>query len=211
MKSNLHIITLLLLYFSSFYVVNAQSERLKLYSIENVSNKNDLQETKPNIPEKKNSTRFKEEIKKDRSHLKVSKIYRDSVANIKLAADETYTKEQVDIKSLDTNKSLNVITTVSDNVTYYKETITENQPISTTEKSPTKVATSINYKSSILKEDVHTITNSTNVEITSNKRIYLQEEADDLQIEIKQNVNNPNYDLVQKQKLLGYIKTLLKN
>ncbi len=211
MKSNLHIITLLLLYFSSFYVVNAQSERLKLYSIENVSNKNDLQETKPNIPEKKNSTKFKEEIKKDRTHLKVSQISRDSVANIKLAADETYTKVQLDIKSLDTNKSLNVITTVSDNVTYYKETITENQPISTTEKSPTKVATSINYKSSILKEDVHIITNSTNVEITSNKRIYLQEEADDLQIEIKQNVNNPNYDLVQKQKLLGYIKTLLKN
>lgn len=211
MEKYLHFILFVFLFISSFYTSNAQTERLKTYAVENISKKNITEEPRPNIPDKNKSVKFKQEIIKDKNHLKLSNISRDSIVNIKLTIDENNTYEQTNIQQINANKSSNTDATNSDNVTYNKETISENQLVTTSERSPIKVATSVNYQPRILKEDVHPVANNSSISITPNKRIYLQQEADDLQIEISQNVNNPNYDLAEKQKLLEYIKTLLKN
>lgn len=212
MERFLHFALFVFLFFSVVCSSNAQTKRLKVYSVEENSKKNESVESHPNIPEKKNTTKFKQEIKKDANYLRISETTRDSISRIKIATQITNANEQQsDIQPLNVNakKSINDNATGQDNVTYNKEIISENQSISTSERSPIKVTTSVNYKPSVLKEDIHPTTETTTT-ITPNKRIYLQQEAEDLQIEITQNANNTNYDLVQKQKLLEYIKTLLK-
>jgi hypothetical protein len=97
-----------------------------------------------------------------------------------------------------------------DNVTYTKEILPTDSKSNNVEQSSQKVTPSVNYKSKVLREDVTPLTNNTSNEISPNKRIYLQEEADDLQAEIALNRNNPNYNMVSKQKKLQQILDLLK-
>jgi hypothetical protein len=97
------------------------------------------------------------------------------------------------------------------NVTYTKEEIpanTTSNTVSETKKS--KVQPSVNYQLKTVKADIHPVTDYSNAGISPNKKIYLQQEADDLQAEINQNSNNPSYDLAAKQKQLDDIKKLIQ-
>ncbi|HUM52022.1 MAG TPA: hypothetical protein PK431_09410 [Chitinophagales bacterium] len=97
------------------------------------------------------------------------------------------------------------------NVTYTKEvepTQTASNAIS--ERKPTTMQKSVNYQPKVVKEDIHPIIDYSNTSTPPNKKIYLQQEADDLQAEIDQNRNNPSYDLIAKQKQLDDIKKLIQ-
>lgn len=98
------------------------------------------------------------------------------------------------------------------NAIYTKEVLPESEKIISSEKQLVKVTPSVNYKERVIKEDIHPVL-STNakVEISSGKRIYLQQEADYLQQEINQNMHNPDYDLAKKQAALEEIKKMLQN
>ncbi len=97
-----------------------------------------------------------------------------------------------------------------DNVTYTKESLPTDSTTTISEHKTSKVITSVNYKPKVVREDVVPASNTAPNEIAPNKKIYLQEEADDLQAEIALNRNNPNYDLIGKQKKLQQILDLLK-
>lgn len=117
--------------------------------------------------------------------------------------DITYKKSIIDTNSY----------ILQDNVTYTKEPLPQNVEKNISEKKSTKVTTSVNYKPRVIREDVTPTTNNTNNttnDISPNKRIYLQQEADDLQVEISLNKNNPNYNLENSRKKLEYILNLLK-
>ncbi|HRH56980.1 MAG TPA: hypothetical protein PLS10_04960 [Chitinophagales bacterium] len=122
--------------------------------------------------------------------------------------------DSVPLKKDNENNTLKTAATFSsdNNVIYTKEILPESEKISSSEKQLVKVTPSLNYKERVIKEDIHPVL-STNakVEISSGKRIYLQQEADDLQQEINQNIDNPNYDLAKKQKQLEEIKKMLQN
>ena len=97
------------------------------------------------------------------------------------------------------------------NVTYTKEDAVIEPSVSTiSERKPITTQKSVNYQPKMVKEDIHPITDYSSTSTPPNKKIYLQQEADDLQIEINQNRNNPAYDLIAKQKKLDDIKKLIQ-
>ncbi|MFN8283673.1 MAG: hypothetical protein U0U67_10690 [Chitinophagales bacterium] len=95
------------------------------------------------------------------------------------------------------------------NVTYTKEDLSVETAANTSERKPNKIQKSVNYQPKVVKEDIHPVTDYTNSGIAPNKKIYLQQEADDLEREIQLNANNPNYDIAAKQKQLDEIKKLI--
>lgn len=124
---------------------------------------------------------------------------------------DTVIKEQVINSDVNTtNKMVENSGVYQDNVTYTKETLPNEIKSNITEHKSTKVTTSVNYKPKVVREDVVPAANSLSNEINQNKRIYLQQEADDLKAEITKFQNNPDYDLVSKQKKLQEILDLLK-
>lgn len=126
---------------------------------------------------------------------------------------DTVIKEQVvdnDANSNSNNKMIDNNGVFQDNVTYIKETTPTESKTNIAEHKSTKVITSVNYKPKVIREDVVPLTNSLPNEISANKRIYLQQEADDLRTEIELYRNNPNYDLVGKQNKLQKILDLLR-
>lgn len=143
-------------------------------------------------------------------NIKTSDFTIDSIVSVKKELG-LYNKDKVgdnSIENIVTNK-INIIAP-DDNVTYTKEEFQENEVVTVSEIKPFKVTQSQDFKPHILKEDTPKITDYSTLTITNNKRIYLQQEQEDLELEINQNKHNPDYDLIQNQKKLDYIKTLLK-
>ena len=136
------------------------------------------------------------------------------INEIKEGETQSRVEDSVPLKRDKDNVSLKTSATFAsdDNVIYTKEASPENEKIILSEKQLVKVTPSVNYKERVIKEDIHPVVSSTaKVEISSGKRIYLQQEADDLQQEINQNIDNPNYDVAKKQKQLEEIKKMLQN
>lgn len=104
-------------------------------------------------------------------------------------------------------------TNVEVNTTYTKELPEENVKNTVSEKVRPKVEKSSNYQPHVVKEDVQNTQvqqRNTAPQVSAMKKVYLQQEADELEQEIEKFKNDPNYNLVEKQKQLEYLKKLLK-
>lgn len=99
---------------------------------------------------------------------------------------------------------------ISENVTYEKEVLPVTGKVIAAEKPRIKVTSSVNHKPKTVKEDIHPVVDYSNAGINSDKRIYLEQEAKDLEREILQNAGKSDYDLVQKQKQLDDIRKMLQ-
>jgi hypothetical protein len=194
----LQITTFLLLSFFCLSVLAQNGRTINSFSDKKLLFPEKLQENKStiqlNVSEKSDLPVVKNEITVGQTQSRVS----DSVP---LKKDN----DNITLKSASTFAS-------DDNVIYTKEILLENQKINSSEKQLVKVTPSVNYKERVVKEDIHPgVSTTARIEISSGKRIYLQQEADDLQQEINQNIDNPNYDLAKNQKQLDEIKKMLQN
>ncbi len=99
---------------------------------------------------------------------------------------------------------------LSDTVTYFKEIDPLNEKTVLSEKKANKVVPSVNYKPRVVKEDINPVLNYSSADISSEKRVYLQQEAADLQREIDLNKGNTDFDLAFKTKKLDEIKKMLQ-
>jgi len=95
-------------------------------------------------------------------------------------------------------------------VQYFKETLPEQTAVTNAERKTEKPSVSVNYKQRQVKQDIHPLQDFSHPGISESKRLYLQQEADDLQAEISRNSSNPNYDIATKQRQLEDIRKLLQ-
>lgn len=214
MKRHLHLFLFIL--FSIFHgIIFAQTERLKTAQKQVILTNSDNAQLSV---DKSNSKIITEEKKKKADPPLNSKKsdYNSSAKMVTLKQPDQQRKpkviaEVIETKSIvDDQKQATIEVRPDVNVTYTKEEPIASTNNSVSEVKKVKVQKSINYQPKTVKEDIHPITNYTNSGISSNKKIYLQQEADDLQAEINQNANNPAYDLIAKQKQLDDIKKLIQ-
>ncbi len=111
---------------------------------------------------------------------------------------------------IEKQKPANTEPFTDNSVEYFIETLPEQATVNNAERKTVKPAVSVNYKQREVKQDIHPVQDFTHPGIAESKRLYLQQEADDLQAEIKQNANNPNYDIAKKQRQLEDIRKLLQ-
>lgn len=136
-----------------------------------------------------------------RSSNGIQKKNMDSLAALKnnLTPSETQNLRTADKESFTDNS-----------VQYFKETLPEQITVTNAERKTVKPTASVNYKQREIKQDIHPVQDFTHPGISESKRLYLQQEADDLQVEINQNRNNPGYDISKKQKQLEDIRKLVQ-
>lgn len=136
-----------------------------------------------------------------RSSNGIQKKNMDSLAALKnnLTPSETQNLRTADKESFTDNS-----------VQYFKETLPEQITVTNAERKTVKPTASVNYKQREIKQDIHPVQDFTHPGISESKRLYLQQEADDLQVEINQNRNNPGYDIAKKQKQLEDIRKLVQ-
>ncbi|MBK9328831.1 MAG: hypothetical protein IPM95_05815 [Sphingobacteriales bacterium] len=107
-------------------------------------------------------------------------------------------------------KTANTESFTDNSVRYLKETLPEQATVANSERKTVKPTASVNYKQREVKQDIHPVQDFTHPRISESKRLYLQQEADDLQVEINLNRTNPDYDTAKKQKQLEDIRKLVQ-
>lgn len=217
MKKDLHLIIIFsFLFFST--TIQAQNDRVKIIQKQVIPT---TSATNNNVVENNKSAAPTKETKRVANPATNSqKLDAAQKTEIQVPAKEAkdlrkpkvIALEEV-VESTDNNKQaiLEPINPES-NVTYTKvdESAERKGNVITSERAPTKTQKSVNYQPKVVKEDIHPITDYSNTSTPPNKKVYLQQEADDLQLEINQNLNNPSYDLIVKQKQLNDIKKLIQ-
>jgi hypothetical protein len=177
----------------------AQSERGKIVKADL---KNDVQLTTPvntvsvNVSEEKESSENRQ-------------IPKTNTMQLKLADSLLVRKRKTGLQDDNTiNNAQKVF--LSDNVTYIKEDLPDYEKTVSSEKTIIKPTPSVNFTPRVIKEDIHPALNYSSTDISSDKRVYLQQEADDLIREMDLNAGNVNYDFAYKKKKLDEIKKMLQ-
>lgn len=121
--------------------------------------------------------------------------------------------EKIDSGAVQSNDQPNILNGSSGmeyNVTYEKVELSSENPSSNKEMSPLKVTKSVNYKESVLREDNPNKPINTTEDISPGKRTYLRQYLEALEVEIAQNLNNPNYNMSEKLAERDQLKKLLE-
>lgn len=208
MIKHLHFILLIAILSLFSTVIFSQNGRVKATNAKTIQgvfeNNSSNQKTLPaNISEKEDMVQTKNEVKTSVTQL------RSSIDSALVTGKKNKQQDDASFKSAQSAQKI----PNTDNVNYIKEDLPENEKLLSAEKKSVKVVPSVNYKPRIIKSDIQPVpvVDNSKIEINSNKRIYLQQEADDLQREINQNTGNVNYDLAKKQQQLESIKKMLQN
>ncbi len=147
--------------------------------------------------------------------IKMKKVLTKSVTSEnkekRVPSDKQLDKDSIlaaDSKVLPENNNINIDLTT----TYIREETTGEEKNTNSEGVKLKPVKSENYKPHTVREDIQNVQvqRQSSSSISDMKKIYLKEEAAELEKEIELYKNDPNYNLAEKQKQLAEIKKLIQ-
>lgn len=171
----------------------SQESRIKTFQTENYNHNINSQESYENTVEQKNVPKNKVENVVNKMQL------RDTSTVSAKAKKNTYPNTE------------NEKVQVNDHVRYEKISFPEQNINQVSEKKKAAVNVSVNYKAKTIREDIHPQMEYNSNKIAPEKLQLMKQEAQELEMEIKENKKNAKYDLIEKQKKLDYIKSLINN